>query len=50
VNDEQGIAAVGALVEFSGVSAVTFDPPAVLTDSSGQATRNVSFGGMAGRT
>lgn len=49
VNDEQGTAVAGALVEFSAVSGVTFDPAAGLTDSSGQVTTNVSLGGMAGR-
>lgn len=49
VNDEQGNAVTGALVEFSAVPEVTFDPPNGLTDSSGQVTTNVSLGGMAGR-
>jgi len=49
VNDQQGTAVTGALVEFSGPSGVTFDPPNALTDSSGQVTTNVSLGGMAGR-
>lgn len=49
VNDEQGAAVAGALVEFSAVSGVTFDPASGLTDSSGQVTTNVSLGGMAGR-
>jgi mono/diheme cytochrome c family protein len=49
VNDEQGTAVAGALVEFSAAPGVTFDPPAALTDSSGQVTTNVSLGGMAGR-
>jgi mono/diheme cytochrome c family protein len=49
VNDEQGTAVVGALVEFSGAPGVVFDPPNGLTDSSGQVTTNVSLGGMAGR-
>ena len=49
VNDEQGTAVAGALVEFSGPAGVTFDPPGALTDSSGQVTTNVSLGGMAGR-
>lgn len=49
VNDAQGTAVPGALVEFSAVSGVTFDPAAALTDSSGQVTTNVSLGGMAGR-
>ncbi len=41
VNDEQGAAVPGALVEFSGPAGVNFDPPRGLTDSSGQATTNV---------
>jgi mono/diheme cytochrome c family protein len=49
VNDEQGTAVAGALVEFSAAPGVTFDPPSALTDSSGQVTTNVSLGGMAGR-
>lgn len=49
VNDEQGTAVAGALVEFSAAPGVTFDPPNGLTDSSGQVTTNVSLGRMAGR-
>lgn len=49
VNDEQGAAVAGALVEFSAAPGVTFDPPNALTDTSGQVTTNVSLGGMAGR-
>jgi mono/diheme cytochrome c family protein len=49
VNDEQGNALAGALVEFSGASGVNFDPKNGLTDSSGQVTTNVTLGGMAGR-
>lgn len=49
VNDEQGAAVPGALVEFSAAPGVIFDPVSVLSDSSGQATSNVSLGGMAGR-
>ena len=49
VNDAQGTAVAGALVEFSAVPGVTFDPSNGLTDSSGQVTTNVSLGGMAGR-
>ncbi len=48
VNDEQGSAIAGALVEFSGPSGVVFDPPNGLTDSSGQLSTNVTLGGMAG--
>jgi mono/diheme cytochrome c family protein len=49
VNDQQGTAVPGALVEFAAAPGVTFDPPNGLTDSSGQVTTNVSLGGMAGR-
>lgn len=49
VNDEQGTAVSGALVEFTAAPGVVFDPPNGLTDSSGQLTTNVSLGGMAGR-
>jgi mono/diheme cytochrome c family protein len=49
VNDDKGAAVTGALVEFASAPSVIFDPPNVLTDSSGQATTNVSVGGMAGR-
>jgi mono/diheme cytochrome c family protein len=49
VNDEQGTAVAGALVEFAAAPGVTFDPPNGLTDTSGQITTNVSLGGMAGR-
>ena len=49
VNDEQGNAVTGALVEFSGPAGVSFDPPSGLTDSSGQLSTNVALGNMAGR-
>jgi hypothetical protein len=49
VNDDQGAAVAGALVEFHAPSGVGFDPSEVLTDSSGQATTNVKLGGVAGR-
>jgi mono/diheme cytochrome c family protein len=49
VNDEQGTAVPGALVDFVAAPGVVFDPPNGLTDSSGQVTTNVSLGGMAGR-
>lgn len=49
VNDEQGTAVAGALVEFAAAPGVSFDPASALTDSSGQVTTNVSLGGMAGR-
>ncbi len=49
VNDSQGTAVPGALVEFSGAPGVAFDPVTALTDSSGQVTTNVSLGGMSGR-
>ena len=49
VNDDQGNAVTGALVEFTGPAGVSFDPANGLTDSSGQFSTNVSLGGMAGR-
>jgi mono/diheme cytochrome c family protein len=48
-NDEQGNAVPGALVELSGPAGVSFDPPAGLTDSSGQFTTSVGLAAMAGR-
>ncbi len=49
VNDDQGTAVTGALVEFHGPAGVSFDRAAVLTDSSGQATTSVTLGASAGR-
>jgi mono/diheme cytochrome c family protein len=49
VNDQQGAAVAGALVEFAAAPGVTFDPASALTDSSGQVTTNVALDGMAGR-
>ena len=49
VNDDQGNAVPGALVEFHGPAGVSFDPSAVLTDSSGQATTSVTLGTISGR-
>ena len=49
VNDDQGTAVAGALVEMSGPSGTGFEPASGLTDSSGQFTSNISLGGMAGR-
>ena len=49
VNDEQGTAVTGALVEFSGPAGVSFDTASGLTDSSGQLSTNVVLGSMAGR-
>jgi len=49
VNDEQGTAVAGALVELSGPPGVSFDPPSGLTDSSGQLSANIALGGRAGR-
>jgi len=49
VNDDQGAAVPGALVEFHGPSGVSFDPAAVVTDPSGQATTSVTLGAIAGR-
>jgi len=39
VNDDQGAAVPGAQVEFHGPAGISFDPAAVLTDSSGQRNR-----------
>lgn len=49
VNDEQGAAVVGALVEFHNPAGAQFEPAAVLTDSSGQATTVVTLGTIGGR-
>jgi len=49
VNDDQGTAVPGALVRFRGTAGVSFDPAAILTDSSGQATTLVTLGTVAGR-
>jgi mono/diheme cytochrome c family protein len=49
VNDEQGTAVPGALIEFNAAPGVTFDPRNGLTDASGQVTTNITLGGMAGR-
>ena len=49
VNDDQGTAVVGALVEFSGPEGVIFDPAVGLTDSSGQFSTSVALGSVADR-
>jgi len=49
VNDDQGTAVPGALVEFHGSAGAGFDPAVMLTDSSGQATTSVTLGTIAGR-
>jgi mono/diheme cytochrome c family protein len=49
VNDVQGNAVTGALVEFRAAEHVTFDPAASLTDSSGQVSTTVTLGGTSGR-
>jgi mono/diheme cytochrome c family protein len=49
VNDDQGTAVAGALVEFHGPAGVSFKPAAVLTDASGQATTAVTLGSVSGR-
>ena len=49
VNDAQGNAVTGALVEFRGAEGVTFDPAASLSDSSGQVSTNVTLGAPPGR-
>ncbi len=48
VNDDQGTAVPGALVEFHGPAGIIFDPSAMITDSSGQATTSVTLGSIAG--
>jgi len=50
VNDDQGTALPGALVEFHGPAGVSFDPAVEVTDSSGQATTTVTLGSIAGRS
>jgi hypothetical protein len=49
VNDDQGTAVPGALVEFYGSAGVSFDPAVMITDSSGQATTLVTLGTIARR-
>ena len=49
VNDDQGAAVPGALVEFHGPANVSFNPTAAITDSSGQASTSVTLGAIAGR-
>jgi mono/diheme cytochrome c family protein len=49
VNDKQGNSVTGALVNFTGPAEVVFDPSQVLTDSSGQASTQVTLGGIPGR-
>jgi mono/diheme cytochrome c family protein len=49
VNDKLGNSVTGALVAFRGPAGAVFDPPQVLTDSSGQATTQVALGVIAGR-
>ncbi|MGA2728425.1 MAG: c-type cytochrome [Terracidiphilus sp.] len=49
VNDDQGTAVPGALVEFRGTAGASFDPATILTDSSGQATTSVTLGTVGGR-
>jgi mono/diheme cytochrome c family protein len=49
VNDKAGNSVTGALVTFSGPTGVLFDPPQGLSDSSGQASTQVTLGGVAGR-
>ena len=49
VNDAQGNAVPGALVQWRGPAGVRFDPAEGITDASGQLTSLVTLGGMAGR-
>lgn len=48
VNDAQGNAVPGALVQWHGPAGVKFEPGSGTTDSSGQFTSTVTLGGMAG--
>jgi len=48
VNDKQGKAVAGALVQFSGSGGVRFDPPAGLTGTDGQVSTVARLGGEAG--
>jgi hypothetical protein len=48
VNDDQGTAVTGAIVQFHGPAGVSFDPAEMITDSSGQATTSVTLGSVAG--
>ena len=49
VNDAQGNAVAGALVQFSAPDGVRFDPPSGLTGSDGQLSTKVRLGGVSGR-
>jgi mono/diheme cytochrome c family protein len=49
VNNAQGAAVAGALVEFTAAGDVRFDPPSGLTGSDGQFSTAVRLGGEAGR-
>lgn len=49
VNDAQGNAVPGALVQWHGPAGVSFDPAAGVTDASGQLSSVVTLGAMAGR-
>lgn len=48
VNDAQGNAVAGALVQWHGPANVGVEPAAGLTDASGQFTSTITLGGMAG--
>lgn len=49
VNDAQGAAVAGALVQFNSSGGARFDPPSGLTGSDGQFSTKVRLGGTAGR-
>jgi mono/diheme cytochrome c family protein len=48
VNDAQGSAVAGALVDFRAASGVRFNPPSGLTGSDGQLSATVRLSGMSG--
>ncbi len=48
VNDAQGTAVAGALVQFSGSGGVQFDPPSGLTGGDGQFSTTVRLGSLSG--
>ncbi len=49
VNDDQGNAVAGGLIVMHGPGGTIFDPPAGLSDASGQLTTNVTLGSIPGR-
>jgi mono/diheme cytochrome c family protein len=49
VNDDQGNGVAGALVVMRGPAGLSFDPPAGLSDASGQFTTSVTLGSIPAR-